>query len=160
MSSSSAPPHLYSVILVLFRYHRAVLLKMSMYWYKGLEPEYISVYCFLHQRNLVSRKMSAELNSVLRDINDWHSGLNFLPHWRLVAVCRLTASLWTILSITAVQYLCVTIKLDHCIANPIVSSFFIIIIAIGPLIVGDHHWLEWLKYKCCSCVNRSPWDED
>lgn len=145
MSSSSAPPRLYSVTLVLFRYHRGVLLKMSVYWYKGLEPEYISLYCFLHQRSLVSRKMSAELNSVLRDIIDLHSGLNFLPQWRLVTVCRLTASLWTILSVTAVQYVCVAVKLDHCIANPIVSSFFIIIIAIGQLIVCKNHWLEWVK---------------
>lgn len=96
------PPRPCSVILVFFRYHRAVLLKMSVYWYKGLEPGYKSMYCFLHQRSLVSRKMSAELNSVLRDIIDLHSGQNFLPHWGLVTVCRLTASLWRILSSAAV----------------------------------------------------------
>lgn len=127
------PSCAYSVIFVSFRYHRAVPLKMSVCSHKVLEPEYKSMYCFLHQRSLVSGQMSAGLNSVLRDIIDLHSGQNFLLCWGLVTVCRLTASLWMMLSSPAVQYVYVAIKLGYYIVNSIVSSFFITVIGIGQL---------------------------
>lgn len=48
--------------------------------------------------------MSAELNSMLRDIIDSHSGQT-LQGWGLGTVC--------ILSITALHYVCVAVKLYH-----------------------------------------------